>query len=345
MRDQPWYKMRYDLWDSGTMLLTLEEQGAYLRVINQMYRDGGTLVDDDRVLARIWDCHINKARRLRKRLIDLGKVESVVTKNPGIRHLVNARVMDEIEDREQRSNHMREIGAKGGKRSAQSRGGGGQVVGANFQKVGTFREFGQQKVDEKSEGISDNPLSYNGASEADAQAPRSSYKIRKNNNPPYPPSTTNPGVRRDEPDLNFVKEAVWKAAQGNIDDTSTAAIVLAPIFDLINAGLDLELDILPAVETKIATLRRPLTTWARASIPWFHDAAENNYRRRVGGSQNPATNSIPESKKPEIWDKHLSVYFKHKHWPIAWGPAPDQESCEIPREYIEAYAKEHGYRK
>lgn len=70
----PWYK-RYprDFWD-GTEDLTLEEDGAYNRLIDWMYERGGPLPNDDAKLAGRLRVHINKWRPIRKRLFALQKL-------------------------------------------------------------------------------------------------------------------------------------------------------------------------------------------------------------------------------------------------------------------------------
>ncbi len=37
------YKMEYEAWDEGTDDLTLEQEGAYLRLCHQMYRRRGSI--------------------------------------------------------------------------------------------------------------------------------------------------------------------------------------------------------------------------------------------------------------------------------------------------------------
>ena len=68
------YKMEYESWDEGTELLTLEQEGAYLRFCHQMYRRKSPVVDDKTVLSRLWKCHPNKAVKLRSDLLLAGKI-------------------------------------------------------------------------------------------------------------------------------------------------------------------------------------------------------------------------------------------------------------------------------
>lgn len=69
------YKMEYEAWDEGTDYLTLEQEGAYLRLCHQMYRRRGPVPNNPSTLARLWRCHTNKAKVIIDALIKLGKVQ------------------------------------------------------------------------------------------------------------------------------------------------------------------------------------------------------------------------------------------------------------------------------
>lgn len=68
------YKMEYEAWDEGTDCLTLEQEGAYLRLCHQMYRRRSAIPNEPRMLARLWRCHTNKAKVLVESLIAMGKI-------------------------------------------------------------------------------------------------------------------------------------------------------------------------------------------------------------------------------------------------------------------------------
>src|SRR5262245_37311822 len=69
----PWYLER---WVSGVAALSLEEEGAYSSwVANYGLRDG-LFPDDLRLLATIWRCNVQKAKRLRLQLLAKGKLYS-----------------------------------------------------------------------------------------------------------------------------------------------------------------------------------------------------------------------------------------------------------------------------
>jgi uncharacterized protein YdaU (DUF1376 family) len=69
-----WYKRDPDAALQGMMVLSLEERGAYNTVLDLIYSNDGSLVDDDRFIAgwlrvdtRVW-------RRIRKRLLGFQKI-------------------------------------------------------------------------------------------------------------------------------------------------------------------------------------------------------------------------------------------------------------------------------
>jgi uncharacterized protein YdaU (DUF1376 family) len=69
-----WYKRDPDAALNGMAVLTLEERGAYNTVLDLIYSHDGNLHDDERTLARWIGCDIRVWRRVRRRLLDLGKL-------------------------------------------------------------------------------------------------------------------------------------------------------------------------------------------------------------------------------------------------------------------------------
>jgi uncharacterized protein YdaU (DUF1376 family) len=109
------YKMEYEAWDEGTDNLTLEQEGAYLRLCHQMYRRRGPIPNQMSTLARIWRCHSNKAAALLRQLIDAGKIK--VTPEGG---LTQTRVTHELQLREIMSTTKAHAGHIGGTQRAQN---------------------------------------------------------------------------------------------------------------------------------------------------------------------------------------------------------------------------------
>ena len=109
------YRMEYEAWDEGTDSLSLEQEGAYLRLCHQMYRRRGPIPNQPNMLARIWRCHPNKASALLRQLIDAGKV-SVDSQGS----LTQVRVMCELDHRGVRSTQAADNGHRGGIQRAQN---------------------------------------------------------------------------------------------------------------------------------------------------------------------------------------------------------------------------------
>lgn len=69
-----WYKRDPQAAIDGMMTLTLEERGAYNTVLDLFYVRDGNLPDDDRFIAGFLGVDIRVWRRIRSRLIELGKL-------------------------------------------------------------------------------------------------------------------------------------------------------------------------------------------------------------------------------------------------------------------------------
>lgn len=103
------YKMDFRAWNVGTVDLTLEQEGAYLRLCHAMYDVGGPVPNSTRFLQSIFRCGNVKAATLVSQLISAGKI--AVTKDGG---LFNHRVSEELAERERVSAVRRAAGEKGG---------------------------------------------------------------------------------------------------------------------------------------------------------------------------------------------------------------------------------------
>lgn len=69
-----WYKRDPNAALAGFAVLTLEERGAYETVLDLIYAHDGDLNDDEHFLAGWMRSDVRVWRRLRKRLVDLGKI-------------------------------------------------------------------------------------------------------------------------------------------------------------------------------------------------------------------------------------------------------------------------------
>jgi len=107
------YKMDPGAWDHGTANLSLEEEAAYLRIVNAIHKNKSPVPDNERVWAGLFRCSTRKARALVRALIDAGKLALT---DDG---LVNERAISDLVRRGFVSVSRAESGAKGGRTRAE----------------------------------------------------------------------------------------------------------------------------------------------------------------------------------------------------------------------------------
>lgn len=109
-----WYKRCGADFIHGTMMLTLEEKGAYSLCLDLIYDRGGPIPDDARWLSGVCGVSIRKWNAIRERLLSLGKLVS------NGEHLSNRRADLEILSAELHRRNQAESGAKGGRKRAEN---------------------------------------------------------------------------------------------------------------------------------------------------------------------------------------------------------------------------------
>lgn len=109
-----WYKRCGADFIHGTMMLTLEEKGAYSLCLDLIYDRGGPIPDDARWLSGVCGVSIRKWNAIRERLLSLGKL---VTNGE---LLSNRRADLEILSSELQRRNQAESGAKGGRKRAEN---------------------------------------------------------------------------------------------------------------------------------------------------------------------------------------------------------------------------------
>lgn len=226
------YKMDPARWNNGTSMLSLEQEAAYLRIINAIHLHDEALVDDDRVLAGLFRCDKRKARRLKMELIAAGKIVVIDAT------IHNRRADDDLTIRRQLSDKRKSSGKRGGIASGKSR---------------------------------SNPLRNNGTDEANASPRIEENRIEEKRTEDS--FTESPrGVPSLKEDFDRLRDqlcdaAGWQSARanGNLE-------IVGPIHELIRAGADLDLDVLPVIRAKAAKCRTP--SW-RFFVPAIRDAWES----------------------------------------------------------------------
>jgi uncharacterized protein YdaU (DUF1376 family) len=68
MSRTPYMPLFIEPFLADTAGLSLEEQGAYIRLLCHMWLNGGKVVDNEKIIARILGVHVNKWRKIRENL-------------------------------------------------------------------------------------------------------------------------------------------------------------------------------------------------------------------------------------------------------------------------------------
>lgn len=109
-----WYKRYGGDFIHGTMMLSLEEKGAYSLCLDLIYDRGGPIPDDPRWLSGVCGVSIRKWKSIRDRLISLGKL----SEENGF--LINFRAHLELVSTELQRRNQAETGAKGGRKRVEN---------------------------------------------------------------------------------------------------------------------------------------------------------------------------------------------------------------------------------
>lgn len=114
MQSNVWYKRQPVKFIDGTMMLSLEEKGAYSICIDLMHIHGGSIPDDERWLSGVCGCSVRKWKAIRARLISLGKLTAKDDR------LTNFRATPEAENYAKLRRDLAEHGARGGRQRAEN---------------------------------------------------------------------------------------------------------------------------------------------------------------------------------------------------------------------------------
>jgi len=106
------YKMDPAAWDFGTAELTLEQEAAYLRIVNAIHKHDAPVPNVDRILAGLFRCSTRKAKALVSALVDAGKIHIEGGK------IWNERARSDLVQRQLASGSAALRGSKGGRTRA-----------------------------------------------------------------------------------------------------------------------------------------------------------------------------------------------------------------------------------
>jgi hypothetical protein len=110
-------------------------------------------------------------------------------------------------------------------------------------------------------------------------------------------------------------------------------MVLAPILGLLEAGADLDGDILPVLRAKAKTGHK-VRSWA-----FYVGAIEDAVKARRATGAIPIGPAKPTGTTDEQWE---TVVARHRTQPSKWhyrtfGPAPGEHGCRAPPDILAAY--------
>lgn len=114
---------------------------------------------------------------------------------------------------------------------------------------------------------------------------------------------------------------------------------LAPIIGLIDAGFDIDLDILPAIRKAMENPDERPKQW-KYFIGWIETARRNRLNAKKRGAATIAAEPPQETfrqKRERIWTQQLTAARKLGAWSDHWGAPPGSPSCEIPPEFVAAW--------
>lgn len=126
-------------------------------------------------------------------------------------------------------------------------------------------------------------------------------------------------------------EAKLRSAAGLENDPSPSLFVLGPIQGLMDAGADLERDILPVLRAKAKAGKRG-RSWG-----FYVSAIQDAVKARAGAASVPLAASAVE---PD-WRMLVQRHKVKGHWPGSLGPEPGYSGCRAPLDIL----AEHGYGK
>lgn len=151
--------------------------------------------------------------------------------------------------------------------------------------------------------------------------------------PSQPPGLDAPRARSyPRAELDRIEGALRSAA-GLENDPAIGLQNLAPILGLLDAGYDLDADIVPTIRAK--RNGKKAGSWS-----YFVTAIQESRGRRASAASVPPAqpkSSAPSSDE-ERWARMWQAWSTSKFWHMAWGPRPDAAGCQIPQRLIEQWS-------
>lgn len=292
MGDIKWYKRDPDAALAGMMQLTLEERGAYNTVLDLIYSKADKLPDDDHFIAGFLASDVRVWKRIKAKLISLGKirVEEGLLRNFRATSEVDAALL----------------------RVASASDAGKQSAAAKAAK--------KKAQESQNNGLVSTPVS------TEVQRPfqqSTATATTTSTNHHHPKNGTGNGHAKAADDKTVFAEC--DSALRNIEGIGAhpvaVAPVIAPIWQLVQAGYSLHATVIPSVRRQVAAAGKPISRWSYFVKGILDDA------KAAAVPPAPA----PPTKTDAEWEKLLGWNRRKKVWDAnTQGPPPHSPGCIVP---------------
>jgi hypothetical protein len=150
---------------------------------------------------------------------------------------------------------------------------------------------------------------------------------------PKPPSTPPPAAEPDDGTTarpvkdQFDKlDAALRAIPGISDHPVAIDPVIAPIWQLVQRGLDLKTQIVPSITRQTQNSKRSIRRWS-----FFVPGIEQDANPDAAG-QPPQSHAVDDEK----WQRLLDIGRRKQQWDLKnYGPAPGQQGCRVPAHLLQ----------
>jgi uncharacterized protein YdaU (DUF1376 family) len=335
MSKRPWYKRFGADFIAGTLMLSLEEKGAYSILLDLMYDRGAPIPDDAKWLATVMGCSTRRWGTIRKRLIDTGKIQAEEN------YLTNKRAIFQSKAEDLEHQKFTENGAKASRKSVEN------VPKVIRKSAENSTNISRTTAEAEAQSIENNDLDEkllkpngSGGLEHRAGAPPPSQKLDSSTNLSASALDT---AREADADAKLVAIAVDVGKKvtdlmGVTDDPrwlGNWSMVQA----WLNEGFSPETDILPTVATIVQKLKRSNRAMP-STLNYFTKAIRENYQIRRGSGVSPVSpNTGSEFREVKAGSRAFKAWIEH--WrnegrKTTW--LEQQRSITVPTEFPGASA-------
>ena len=302
-----------------TMHLSTEEHGAYLLLIAAYWTRGRAPADDDRQLAAITRLSLKKWIKVRPKVAEFFDISEG--------HFFHKRIESDLQKAREHAEKQRENGRRGGRPRKPK-----QNPPLSFGETQTITQT--KAHHSHSHKKKEAPAPSGAAASCAAPLPtnepeRSAEPVER---PPDPPPKA-PAVR---PEHRQAVEACFAAAGPGLADpsktpslhTSAGRIVAA-----LEAGCDLEADLLPVIRARTAAPRAsPVRAWGYFEAAWLD--ARNERLRPLSPPHQPASNisAIPSiGQRHDFAEPRTYAQLERERWRNAWRQVREEFGIAEPK--------------